>query len=84
MHTPPAAPICRRPDCGELAVVPHGFCVRHDLAYAEWRAWRDELERDDLADAGVPEGEEPDALTANALDLLWRYLTPGPFRGEEK
>lgn len=76
-------PACRRPDCGEPAVGPHGFCLGHDLRYAEWRAWRDRLERDDLADAGVPDGHEPDAETARALDALWHYLTPGPFPRDE-
>lgn len=56
----------------------------HDLRYAQWRVWRDEVERDDLADAGVREGEEPDPRTARALDMLWRYLTPGPFTGEDR
>ena len=74
----PAA-VCRRPGCAEDAVAPLRFCVRHDLKYAQWRGWRDQLERDDLADAGVPAGCEPDEPTARALDVLWAHLTPGPF-----
>lgn len=74
------APTCRRPGCAEPAVGPHGFCVSCDLRYAQWRGWRDQLEADDLADAGIRDGREPDSATARALDVLWRYLTPGPFQ----
>lgn len=78
------APTCRRPNCPQPAVAPHGFCLTHDLQYTRWRVWRDELEAGDLADAGVLEGQQPDTATARALDALWRHLTPGPFPGEHE
>ncbi len=79
MPRPSPVPNCRRPGCGQPAVDPYGYCLGHDLQYAQWRAWRDELELEDLADAGVPPGGKPGPITESALDVLWRYLTPGPF-----
>ena len=64
--------------CG--AVGPHGYCLTHDLQYANWRIWRDALEHEDLAAAGVPPGREPEPQAGAALDTLWRHLTPGPFQ----
>lgn len=77
-------PTCRRPGCPEPAVEPYGYCLTHDLRYAQWRSWRDEQEQQDLHDAGVKPGTEPSRVTAQALDTLWEYLTPGPFTGERR
>lgn len=79
MQRPNPEPTCRRPDCGEPRVAPYGYCLAHDLQYARWRAWRDELERDDLAHAHLSAGREKGGITEAALDVLWRHLTPGPF-----
>lgn len=83
MHTP-AEPTCRRPGCPHPAVPPHGFCIGHDLTYNRWRTWRDEIEQDDLAAAGIPKGTDPDPATEEALAPLWQHLTPGPFTGEHR
>jgi hypothetical protein len=73
-------PTCRRPGCAETALSPIGYCLHHDLRYHRWRAWRDELERDDLAATAA---DDPlDAHLAAALDELYEYLTPGPFTGQ--
>lgn len=80
----PTKPTCRRPRCEEHAIPPHGFCHAHDLRYATWLTWRDELEAADLKSAGIPEGTDPDPATEEALTVLWLHLTPGPFTGEHR
>jgi hypothetical protein len=79
MLEPHASPICRLPSCPLFAPVRGGFCTPHGLRYLRWRIWRDALERQDLLDAGVLPGHSPDPLTAAALDVLYAWLTPGPF-----
>lgn len=80
MTLPIPVPNCRRPGCGEPAVDPYDYCLGHDLQYARWRAWRDTLERDDLADAGVPPGRRTEPDHRGGAGRLWLHLTPGPFR----
>ena len=79
----PRPAVCRRPGCAEPAFGPLGYCLHHDLRYRRWRAWRDRVERQDLHDAGAC-GEPLEEQLADALDLLYRYLTPGPFTGEDR
>jgi len=77
---PVVPPLCRRPGCADPAAggTP-GFCVDCGLTYIQWRAFRDEIERGDLAAAGYGTDDLIDPVDEAGLDDLFRYLIPGPF-----
>jgi hypothetical protein len=75
-------PVCGRGGCPHPAFYGQGFCFDHGVRYLRWHAERDERERADLA--GTPYSsyaeidEDPDL--AEVIDLIHRFLRPGPFR----
>ena len=71
--------VCRRTGCANRAAHPLGFCARHARRYERWRTERDELEAADLAGRGYTPRDPLGAATADALDALYKHLTPGPF-----
>ena len=73
------SPTCRLPRCADPASARGGFCTGHGIRYVLWRAWRDELERQDLDDAATVPSGAPDPFRDAALDALFAWLTPGPF-----
>lgn len=78
---PAVRPVCRRPGCPEDAFYGSGYCFEDGLTYIAWRVARDRLEAADLAAGGhLPQaelGDDPDL--AEALDLIYLYLSRGPF-----